>query len=108
MASNDHEHANGASAEAGPGPSSVASSGILSPLSPRASAELPTSLPRLSSSPAGLEAELERTRAEKDHLSNQYRTLLGKLTAMRNSLGEKLKEDAVGCNRPFGGVYTVR
>jgi hypothetical protein len=28
-------------------------------------------------------------------LSNQYRTLLGKLTAMRASLGEKLREDAV-------------
>ncbi|RSH85847.1 uncharacterized protein EHS24_004027 [Apiotrichum porosum] len=107
MASNDHEHANGASAEAGPGPSSVASSGILSPLSPRASAELPTSLPRLSSSPAGLEAELERTRAEKDHLSNQYRTLLGKLTAMRNSLGEKLKEDAEELDRRETVITTL-
>jgi predicted nuclease with TOPRIM domain len=42
-----------------------------------------------------VQAELERTRSEKEHLNTQYRTLLGKLTAMRNTLGEKLKEDAV-------------
>jgi hypothetical protein len=42
-----------------------------------------------------LEAELAQTVREKEHLSTQYRTLLGKLQAMRNSLGEKLKEDAV-------------
>lgn len=71
---------------------------MLSPagLSPRASSELP---PR-TGTPGSLEAELERTRAEKDHLSHQYRSLLGKLTAMRNTLGEKLKEDAVS-----GGVH---
>jgi hypothetical protein len=32
---------------------------------------------------------------EKDVLGNQYRSLLGKLTTMRKSLGEKLREDAV-------------
>jgi hypothetical protein len=42
-----------------------------------------------------LEAELALVRQEKDVLGNQYRTLLGKLTAMRTSLGEKLREDAV-------------
>ena len=42
-----------------------------------------------------LESELAQTVREKEHLSTQYRTLLGKLQAMRNSLGEKLKEDAV-------------
>jgi hypothetical protein len=43
-----------------------------------------------------LEAELLRTRAEKETLEGQYRGLLGKLTAMRNTLGDKLKQDAVG------------
>ena len=42
-----------------------------------------------------LEAELEATKAEKETLGNQYRSLLGKLTGMRQSLGEKLREDAV-------------
>jgi hypothetical protein len=74
-------------AEAGPGPSSAHS-----PTSPRASADMPPF--------AG--DELERVRAEKDHLSHQYRSLLGKLTAMRNTLGEKLKEDAVGLGAASG------
>jgi hypothetical protein len=43
-----------------------------------------------------LEDELETVRGEKESLGNQYRTLLGKLTAMRQSLGDKLREDAVG------------
>ena len=42
-----------------------------------------------------LEEELEVVRGEKDSLGNQYRALLGKLTAMRQSLGDKLREDAV-------------
>lgn len=42
-----------------------------------------------------LEDELEMVRGEKDNLGNQYRSLLGKLTAMRKSLGDKLREDAV-------------
>lgn len=42
-----------------------------------------------------LEDELEMVRGEKENLGNQYRTLLGKLTAMRKSLGDKLREDAV-------------
>jgi hypothetical protein len=42
-----------------------------------------------------LEEELEVVRGEKESLGNQYRTLLGKLTAMRQSLGDKLREDAV-------------
>lgn len=44
---------------------------------------------------AALEEELATTRQEKDALGNSYRTLLGKLTAMRQSLGDKLREDAV-------------
>ena len=42
-----------------------------------------------------LEVELEATKAEKETLGNQYRSLLGKLTGMRQSLGDKLREDAV-------------
>jgi hypothetical protein len=42
-----------------------------------------------------VEAELAVVRQEKEVLSGQYRGLLGKLTAMRSSLGEKLREDAV-------------
>lgn len=43
-----------------------------------------------------LEDDLEAMRQEKEALGNQYRSLLGKLTAMRTTLGDKLKEDAVG------------
>ncbi|KAI0280191.1 hypothetical protein BGY98DRAFT_965096 [Russula aff. rugulosa BPL654] len=42
-----------------------------------------------------LQQELERTREEKDDLATQYRNLLGKLQNMRNSLSNKLKQDAV-------------
>ncbi|ORY24667.1 hypothetical protein BCR39DRAFT_566528 [Naematelia encephala] len=48
---------------------------------------------------AALEQELATTRQEKEVLSNQYRSLLGKLTAMRSSLGEKLREDAEELDR---------
>ncbi|KAI5477671.1 Golgi matrix protein [Pseudohyphozyma bogoriensis] len=41
-----------------------------------------------------LQEELERTRGEKEAFEAQYRSLLGKLTAMRNTLGDKLKQDA--------------
>jgi hypothetical protein len=44
---------------------------------------------------AELEQELATVKQEKDVLGNQYRSLLGKLTTMRKSLGEKLREDAV-------------
>ena len=43
-----------------------------------------------------LKHDLAVARQEKEVLGNQYRSLLGKLTAMRQSLGEKLREDAVG------------
>jgi len=42
-----------------------------------------------------LERELQRTREEKEALAAQHRTLLGKLTQMRTSLGNKLQQDAV-------------
>ncbi|CAK9782195.1 hypothetical protein CC85DRAFT_325323 [Cutaneotrichosporon oleaginosum] len=79
------------SADAGPS--------ALSPTSPRASADMP----RFS----GSGDELERVRAEKDHLSHQYRSLLGKLTAMRNTLGEKLKEDAEELDRREAQIHTL-
>ena len=44
-----------------------------------------------------LEEELARTRADKEMFEAQYRSLLGKLTTMRNTLGDKLKQDAVRC-----------
>lgn len=39
--------------------------------------------------------ELETTRADKTMFEAQYNSLLGKLTTMRNTLGDKLKQDAV-------------
>ncbi|CAL1699133.1 unnamed protein product [Somion occarium] len=42
-----------------------------------------------------LQRELERTREEKDNLAAQYRNLLAKLTTMRTTLGNKLKQDAL-------------
>ncbi|WVN85460.1 uncharacterized protein L203_100606 [Cryptococcus depauperatus CBS 7841] len=46
-----------------------------------------------------VQEELESIRQEKETLSNQYRGLLGKLTAMRTTLGDKLKEDAEELDR---------
>lgn len=42
-----------------------------------------------------LEDELDRTRQDRDAWEAQYQSLLAKLTAMRNTLGDKLKQDAV-------------
>ncbi|TXT04956.1 hypothetical protein VHUM_04039 [Vanrija humicola] len=66
----------------------MSGSGILSPTSPRASSDL-----------AGADSELERVKAENERLNHQYRSLLGKLTSMRSTLGEKLKEDAEELDR---------
>ncbi|KAJ9102232.1 hypothetical protein QFC20_005061 [Naganishia adeliensis] len=46
-----------------------------------------------------LEHELETTRAEKEQLGTQYRSLLSKLTTMRQSLGDRLREDAEELDR---------
>ncbi|RPD61525.1 hypothetical protein L226DRAFT_471680 [Lentinus tigrinus ALCF2SS1-7] len=46
-----------------------------------------------------LEQELQRTREEKDTLATQYRNLLAKLTTMRTTLGNKLKQDAEELDR---------
>lgn len=42
-----------------------------------------------------LQRELDRTRQEKEALAAQYQTLLARLTQMRTTLGNKLKQDAV-------------
>lgn len=42
-----------------------------------------------------LEEELERTREDRDAWESQYQALLAKLTTMRNTVGDKLKQDAV-------------
>ncbi|KAI8972800.1 hypothetical protein BD414DRAFT_425485 [Trametes punicea] len=46
-----------------------------------------------------LERELQRAREEKDTLATQYRNLLSKLTTMRTTLGNKLKQDAEELDR---------
>ncbi|KIY47386.1 hypothetical protein FISHEDRAFT_27774, partial [Fistulina hepatica ATCC 64428] len=46
-----------------------------------------------------LQAELKRTREEKDALAAQYHNLLAKLTNMRTTLGNKLKQDAEELDR---------
>lgn len=46
-----------------------------------------------------LQLELERTKEEKEALATQYRNLLAKLTTMRTTLGNKLKQDAVRSSR---------
>jgi len=46
-----------------------------------------------------LQQELDKSNKEKEALQTQYRNLLAKLTQMRNTLGNKLQQDAV---RLFG------
>jgi hypothetical protein len=47
-----------------------------------------------------LQQELERARKERDDFATQYQNLLGKLQTMRNTLGNKLKQDAVSAPNP--------
>ncbi|GAA5886998.1 hypothetical protein JCM5296_005219 [Sporobolomyces johnsonii] len=55
-----------------------------------------------------LEDELERTRADKDAFEAQYHGLLAKLTAMRNTLGDKLKQDADELDRREQEIADLR
>ncbi|KAF8627337.1 hypothetical protein AX15_004410 [Amanita polypyramis BW_CC] len=48
---------------------------------------------------ARLQRELDRAREEKESLATQYRNLLAKLTTMRTTLGNKLKQDAEELDR---------
>ena len=66
------------------------------PSTPTAALSPRSSLDDAEDRSARLEQELANARQEKEVLGNQYRSLLGKLTAMRKSLGDKLREDAVG------------
>lgn len=65
--------------------------------SPRTSLDSPRSSLEGQDRIQQLEADLAAVRQEKDVLQSQYRSLLGKLTAMRQGLGDKLREDAVSC-----------
>lgn len=59
-----------------------------------------------------LQIQLERTRQEKEALASQYNNLLAKLTTMRTTLGNKLKQDAVralsSCNVQLRQCYDLR
>ncbi|GAA5861069.1 hypothetical protein JCM8547_008024 [Rhodosporidiobolus lusitaniae] len=55
-----------------------------------------------------LEDELERTRADRDAFESQYQGLLAKLTAMRNTLGDKLKQDAEELDRREEEIADLR
>ncbi|KAF8842947.1 hypothetical protein BDN67DRAFT_898199 [Paxillus ammoniavirescens] len=46
-----------------------------------------------------LQRQLDHEREEKDNLASQYRNLLAKLTTMRTTLGNKLKQDAEELDR---------
>ncbi|KAK9898918.1 hypothetical protein P389DRAFT_193931 [Cystobasidium minutum MCA 4210] len=48
---------------------------------------------------AQLQAELERVMEERDTFQSQYRGLLGKLSNMRTTLGDKLRQDAEELDR---------
>ncbi|KAI9567458.1 hypothetical protein HD554DRAFT_2023606 [Boletus coccyginus] len=54
-----------------------------------------------------LERQLARERAEKEDLATQYRNLLAKLTTMRTTLGNKLKQDAEELDRRELHVQTL-
>ncbi|KAJ9105276.1 hypothetical protein QFC21_001644 [Naganishia friedmannii] len=51
-----------------------------------------------------LEQELETTRAEKEQLGTKYSNLLSKLTMMRQSLGDRLRDDAEELDRREGQI----
>lgn len=98
MSSGTDANANGGSA----GRASAELPGVLSP--PSVSSPIPRSSTDSARDPGprdgeSVEAQLERVKQEKEHLNHQYRSLLSKLTAMRQSLGDKLKEDAEELDR---------
>jgi len=88
----------------------TANGNTLEPLSPHTD---PTDTPKVNGEAhdvdqqvESLKNELETVRNEKEHLETQYRSLLGKLTTMRNTLGDKLRQDAVRYP-PFSYSLTV-
>jgi len=54
-----------------------------------------------------LQAELIRTREEKELLEEQYRTLLDRLSEMKSKIGQKLKQDAVRIQLPLGHDHRI-
>ncbi|GAA5928671.1 uncharacterized protein JCM15063_003935 [Sporobolomyces koalae] len=55
-----------------------------------------------------LEDELDRTRQDRDAWEAQYQSLLAKLTAMRNTVGDKLKQDADELDRREQEIADLR
>lgn len=55
-----------------------------------------------------LQQELERTRKERNEFATQYQNLLGKLQTMRNTLGNKLRQDAVRAPNPRRAISLTR
>ncbi|BGP55264.1 hypothetical protein JCM8202v2_002862 [Rhodotorula sphaerocarpa] len=55
-----------------------------------------------------LEDELERTRADRDAWEEQYQGLLAKLTTMRNTVGDKLRQDADELDRREQEIADLR
>ncbi|KIJ61614.1 hypothetical protein HYDPIDRAFT_115780 [Hydnomerulius pinastri MD-312] len=54
-----------------------------------------------------LQRQLDREREEKENLASQYRNLLAKLTTMRTTLGNKLKQDAEELDRRELQIQTL-
>lgn len=82
-------------ADSNPIPNGLHSNGVngkASSPSPRSSGE--HSVDRTDRA-AVLQRELEKCRQEKDALSTQYQNLVSRLNSMRNTLGNKLRQDAV-------------
>ncbi len=98
MSEIDTEYTNGVTSP--PLPSQAGPSTPLAATSPRSSLDdAEVDIPQL-------KHELTVARQEKESLGNQYRSLLAKLTAMRQSLGEKLREDAVSASLLVKDILT--
>jgi len=52
-----------------------------------------------------LEAELAQSRAEKEALEDKYSALVDRVTTLRKTLGDKLKQDAVSLYGHFGVIF---
>ena len=54
-----------------------------------------------------LQVELQRTRAEKEALEEKYRVLVERVTTLRKTLGDKLKQDAVSHNLMLMSMHLI-
>ncbi|EPQ26990.1 uncharacterized protein PFL1_05626 [Pseudozyma flocculosa PF-1] len=97
-------HVNGTATSGENGRISISSSSSLPPPS-QASSQPPDEAvaaertPISAMSDADVRAELERVREERDGFESQYRGLLAKLTQMRSTLGDRLRQDAEELDR---------